>query len=119
MPPAALDEARGGFSFAGYEIEFGILVQSDGAPVRTIVTDLATLHAALEAAGLSADRYPAASVTADGAGLTVIRNAADGVTVAQTVTLDIVIGSMPTGADGAMVRDMVQDLPLPGSFGSF
>ena len=94
LDDAALDAARGGFSVGGFDLDIGVTVSANGQVHHVLTSDGAALRAALDAAGVPADRY---DVTTDGRLVTVVRNDADGAVLRQDVVLDIVIGEASPG----------------------
>ena len=118
LPDAALAEARGGLSVGGYEIEFGVVIETTGARSRLVSTAPSVLDDALAAAGLAPRYRAAAALERRGDVFVIVTNDADGVTLSQQVTLDLVVTGLPDRRFEASDR-MMRDLPRTQGFASF
>lgn len=115
----ALAEARGGFVVGGYEVDVGLLVDTQGMLAGAFVTDLERINAALARSGVDPLVYDTV-LGADSAMTTiVIENAMDDTVITQAARLDIVLTDTAGGIalrDGVAVTNFVPAPVLPGTF---
>ena len=120
LPDAALAEARGGLDIAGYQVEFGVIVNAQGQLVSSLVTDLEALRDALIAAGQDPSIYVNAQEVLGSDGLTtVVVNRADGVQLEQFVRIDVVVTDLGGPALLRSGRDTLSLIGLPDTLPAF